>query len=425
MRPKTFLANDHDIDHSQIDSEALYVIDKLKQAGHTAYLVGGGVRDLLIKRSPKDFDISTSASPEEIKDIFKRSCLLIGRRFRLAHIRFGHKVIEVSTFRSGDNESDLIIRDNTWGTEEEDVIRRDFTINGLFYDPTNRTVIDYVGGWEDIHKGILRTIGNPQIRFKQDPVRMIRLIKFRARYGLEIDPETKKALLMCKQEITKSSPARILEEIFRMLESGAAAQFFHLMSKSGMLQLIFPSLAAFLENQDGRSAYDLLIIADQINQNSKEKPIERAVLTSCLLFPFLEKEINKQFIQQNKIPHLGEIIVLTSALTKEIVTSSFSHFPRRISTTMNTIMTIQYRLTPLSGKRHYRNKLLRSKEFPSALAFLKIRALANKEHMDAYMGWKNIYRQTARQSTRRGHHHHPAPPEKEKIPPDGKEQPPA
>lgn len=414
MLPKTFLANEHDIDHTQIDSEALYVINKLKQAGHTAYLVGGGVRDLLIKRSPKDFDISTSARPEEIKDIFKRSCILIGKRFRLAHIRFGHKIIEVSTFRSGDNDSDLIIRDNTWGTEEEDVMRRDFTINGLLYDPTNHTVIDYVGGWEDIHKRVLRTIGNPDIRFRQDPVRMIRLIKFRARYGLSIERETKKALLHCKEEITKSSPARILEEILRMLESGASAQFLHLMGQSGMLRLIFPSLATFLELEEGKKTYDLLLVADQMNQSNKSKMLDRSILTSCLIYPFLEREIRTQFIEKENVPHLGEILLTTSSLIKDVMTSSFSHFPRRISTLMSAILAMQYRLTPISGKRHYRIKLLKSKEFPLALAFLKIRALADKRYMEAYMDWKNAYRQTMRQGTRR-EHAHPPPHEKAMI----------
>lgn len=418
MRPKTFLASEHDIDHSQIDSDALYVINKLKDAGYTAYLVGGGVRDLLIQRSPKDFDISTSASPEEIKSVFKRSCLLIGRRFRLAHIRFGHKVIEVSTFRSGDNESDLIIRDNTWGTEEEDVIRRDFTINGLLYDPTNHTVIDYVGGWEDIHKKTLRTIGEPSIRFRQDPVRMIRLLKFRARYGLEIDNDTKEALLKCRDEITKSSPARIQEEILRMLESGASAQFFHLMTQAGLLQLIFPSLASFLESENGQKAYDLLEIADRMNQNSRIKPLERPVLTSCLLYPILEKEVETQFLRNGIFPHLGEIMMVTSALTKAIVTSSFAHFPRRISTIMNNIISTQYRLTPISGKRHYRNKLLRSKEFPLALKFLKLRAVADKDLMDAYTAWKNVFRQFLRQGMRKGHHH--PPPHKKRKTPDAR-----
>ena len=407
MRPKQFLASEHDIDHSQIDTEAIYVLRKLKDAGYSAYLVGGSVRDLLVKRTPKDFDISTSARPEEIKALFRGKCLLIGRRFRLAHIRFGHKIIEVSTFRSGDNDSDLIIRDNTWGTEEEDGIRRDFTINGLFYDPSNHMVIDYVGGWDDIHQGVIRTIGEPNIRFKQDPVRMIRLLKFRARFGFEIESETKQALLENRDELIKSSPARILEEILRMLESGSASPFFHLMAQSGLLSLIFPSLAKVLEGSFGDKIYSLLQIADQVNQNNLQRPLQRAVLTSCILFPILENEIETQFLDKGKIPHLGEVIMTTSELIKKIVTSSFSHFPRRISTTMATIMSLQYRLTPLTKKRHYRSRLLRSKEFPLALKFLKLRAAANSKLMKAYNSWNNVYRQYQRQGVRKGPHHPP------------------
>ena len=183
------------------------------------------MRDLLLDKKPKDFDISTSAEPEEIKQLF-RSCILIGRRFRLAHIRFGKKILEVSTFRSGDAENDeLILRDNKWGTPEQDVLRRDFTINGLFYDPSTQTIIDYVGGYPDLQKKVLRTIGQPFIRFRQDPVRMLRLIKFQARFGFDVDSAARIALLECRQEIVKSSSARIQEELLRMLESGASEPF--------------------------------------------------------------------------------------------------------------------------------------------------------------------------------------------------------
>ena len=405
MRPKIFHATEHDIDSSMLDADALFVLNKFHEAGYSAYLVGGSVRDLLVKRVPKDFDISTSAKPEEIKKLFRRQCILIGKRFRLAHIRFGRKIIEVSTFRTGDNDSDLIIRDNQWGTPEEDALRRDFTINGLFYDPTNHSVIDYAGGWEDIHKGILRTIGNPEIRFKQDPVRMIRLVKFRARFGFEIEMETKNALKQCIDEIVKSSPARILEEIFRMLESGASSSFFHLMKDSGLLKILFPVLTEFLESAHGQTIYDLLSAADQINMNSRY-PLERPVLVSCLLFPLLESEIQKEYLSKNHTPHLGEIIMLTGSLIKGIMTSSVSHFPRRMSSSMSYILSTQYRLTPLSGKQQHPTKFMRNKEFGLAIKFLKVRALCNKDVVDAYGGWNRQYRHY----NRRGEHKKPPHP---------------
>ena len=186
MRPKIYSKKEHGISIDLFDSDALYAICKLQQAGFQAYVVGGSIRDLLLGHIPKDFDISTSARPEQIKSLFQRQCLLIGRRFRLAHLRFGSKVIETSTFRSGENSDSLILRDNTWGSEEEDVIRRDFTMNALFYDPSREIIIDYVGGVEDIHKKILRSIGNPWVRFKQDPVRMLRCLKFQARFNCHI-----------------------------------------------------------------------------------------------------------------------------------------------------------------------------------------------------------------------------------------------
>ncbi len=422
MRPKEFVADEHEIDPSQIDADALFVIQKLNEEGFKAYLVGGSVRDLLCKRIPKDYDISTSARPQEIKRIFRRNCFLIGKRFRLAHIRFGHKVIEVSTFRSGDNDSDLIIRDNTWGSEEEDVLRRDFTINGLFYDPFHHKVIDYVGGWEDIHKKVLRTIGDPLIRFKQDPVRMIRLLKFRARFGFEIAPETKQALLESREEIMKSSPARVLEEMLRMLESGAGAPFLYLMIQAKMLKLIFPALNAFLESPEGGKIYNLLNIADQLNKQDLKHPLDRSVLTSCLLYPILEKEIHNRFIAQEQTPNLGDVMTSAHALITASVTASFTHFPRRISSTMALIMAMQYRLTPPSGKRSYRPKILGMKEFTLALQFLKMRAVVDRRLVESYNSWNNAWRQFQKKGVHKKHSYTPF---QQEAPHDVQEEQPA
>lgn len=410
MRPKTYITGEHDLDQSLIDADALWVVKKLQDAGYTAFLVGGSVRDLLIGQAPKDFDISTSAKPEEIKDIFKRQCLLIGRRFRLAHIRFGHKVIEVSTFRSGDNESDLIIRDNQWGSEEEDVLRRDFTINGLLYDPTTHTIIDYVGGWEDIHKKVIRSIGDPMIRFKQDPVRMIRLLKFRARIEFDIDPESKKALLECKNELIKSSPARILEEFFRMLESGSSKPFLKMMHATGLLKLIFPTLSSFLGGESGKKIYQYLAAADQINSNLRGQKLERPILTSCLLYPILEKEIKTQFVDKEVQVQISHILSLTSTLIKLVVTSSFAHFPKAMSANMGYIMSSQFRMTPPSGKRHYRSKLLMHKEFHLAIKFMKIRSMVDEKLTEAYTTWSKVYKHHKDHDDHRGHPH--APPQK-------------
>lgn len=410
MQPKILTAKEHEIDESLIDTDALTVMSRLRQAGFTAYLVGGSVRDLITKKVPKDFDISTSALPEQIKQIFNRQCILIGRRFRLAHVRFGHKIFEVSTFRSGENDSDLILRDNEWGTPEEDVLRRDFTINGLFYDPATHSIIDYVGGWEDAKKGVLRSIGDPSVRFKQDPVRMIRLLKFRARFGFEIEVEARKALIKNREEIVKSSPARVLEEIFKMLESGASAPFFMLLTDSGLLEHLFLPLNHFLLGRNGQEVFKYLSVADKISVNSPKNPIDRALLTACLLFPILETELHTQFTMKGLTPHIGDVLMFSSAVIKAVVNTSFSHFPRKISSSTAFILATQYRLTPTSGKRHPRPKLMRMKEFDLALKFLKIRALVNDKYMEDYNFWINLRRQNEKHGERKIHHPPPHKP---------------
>jgi poly(A) polymerase len=404
VQARIYPASDHEIDFNLIDADALWVVRRLREAGYSAYIVGGSIRDMLAKRVPKDFDISTSALPEQIRDLFGRRCILIGKRFRLAHIRFGHhKYIEVSTFRSGENDGDLIVRDNQWGTEEEDVLRRDFTINGLFYDPESHTVIDYVGGWDDAHTKLLRCIGDPLVRFKQDPVRMIRLLKFQARLDFNIDEAATKAIQQCREEITKSAPARILEEMLRMLESGYSAKFFKLLDTWGFLELIFPSLTHFIQRSEGKKVYDFLEAADQMHLQNQGKTLDRAILTSCLLYPVLEKEIESQFTRKNEVPHIGDILMTTNALISAFVMTSFSHFPRRLSTTMGIILSNQYRLTPISGKRHPKPKLLRNKEFGLSLLFLKIRALLDNDLMHVYDSWNEMYHQCDR--TNKPHSH--------------------
>lgn len=398
MKPKFYSSDKHKIKEENIDPEALNVIKKLRKAGHLAYLVGGSVRDLLINVTPKDFDISTSAKPEEIKHIF-RNCLLIGRRFRLAHIRFGRNVLEVSTFRSGDIEnSELIIRDNQWGSPEEDVLRRDFTINGMFYDPVKNEVIDYVNGWHDIKKKLLRSIGVPQDRFIQDPVRMIRLLKFQARLGFSIDPETINALHKCREEILKSSPARVLEETFKMLESGFSKPFFELMVNSGIMKYLYPALDHFLKGQYAKDIYKYLEIADKLYHENNKSFLDRAVLTSCLVFPILQREIEYQFIKKDAPPSLGDLFFLSHTLIKGFVTTSFPHFPRRLRTALNFIIDAQFRLIPIPHNRMKREKILFHEDFPLALEFLKIRSMANEELIESYSIWKQQYKQHAKRN---------------------------
>ena len=222
------------------DPDALKVVRRLLSAGHEAYLVGGCVRDLYVGRTPKDFDVATSATPEEIRKLFRNS-RIIGRRFRLAHVFFGSKVIETSTFRSkprddGDPDDPLITQDNEWGSVEDDARRRDFTINALFYDVETERVVDFVDGLADLDGGIVRTIGEPELRFREDPVRMIRAVKFAARLDFEFEDATWQALVEVAPDVVKCSRARLLEEIYKLMRSGASRRCFELLLEGGLLE---------------------------------------------------------------------------------------------------------------------------------------------------------------------------------------------
>lgn len=385
MQPKIYTISDHRIPSEKIDQHAFYVIHKLRQAGHKAYLVGGGVRDLLLNQRPKDFDVSTSAKPEEVRAIF-RNAILIGRRFRLAHIRFGKKVIEVSTFRAGETGAELIVRDNVWGTEEEDVLRRDFTINGLFYDPETQEVIDYVGGYPDLEKRILRTIGEPKVRFSQDPVRMIRLLKFCARFSFDIEKPTFEALLNCKKEILKSSSVRIFEELLRMLESGASKSFFHLLKEYGLLHPLLPELAHYLESRPDNL---ILPILGEIDAEIKKNPaqtFDRSLLLAAMIFPIFDDFLKMQSKDREKPLHLGQIAEASHHVI-DCIFNPFFKIPRRIRAIIGFLLTTQYRLIPLDGRPARRSRAPRDFFFPIALHLLKLRTAVQPELLPHYTFW--------------------------------------
>src|SRR5438093_11035009 len=240
VEPRVISREEHTLSRRDIDPDALKVLYRLRQGDHIAYLVGGSVRDLLLGRRPKDFDIGTSAHPYQVKKLF-RNCWIIGRRFRLAHVKFGMKVVEVATFRrqvvAGEEVvadgvpapdpttpegEQLIHHDNTFGTPEEDAFRRDFTINALFYDIATFSVIDYVGGLEDLRAGVVRSIGDPEVRLREDPVRMLRAVALAARLNFTIDPPVVDAIRALRHEIARSSPPRMLEEYYKILRAGSA-----------------------------------------------------------------------------------------------------------------------------------------------------------------------------------------------------------
>ena len=252
---------DHCISRKNIDQDALRVLYRLDKLGYTAYLVGGGVRDLLLGREPKDFDVGTSAKPNEVKHAF-RNCFLIGRRFRLAHICFGRKVIETATFRQNSQTVGEIIEhasegpfeDNTFGTPETDAYRRDFTVNGLFYNIRDFSVIDWVGGLKDLEKKVIRSIGDPMIRFREDPVRMMRAIKFASRLGFKIEKDTDKAMRKLHSMILSASAPRVCEEVFRLFPYGKSEEAFRMMWDYGLMDDLLPELADFIKKDGGQKS---------------------------------------------------------------------------------------------------------------------------------------------------------------------------
>jgi poly(A) polymerase len=392
VKPKIIKKSTHRLERESFDQDALKVLQKLKDAGYKAYLVGGCIRDLLLKKQPKDFDISTSAKPEEIKKLF-RNCILIGKRFRLAHLRFGrNKILEVSTFRSGDTETEeLITRDNLWGTEEEDVLRRDFTINGLFYDSENETIIDYVDGYKDLQEHCLKTIGQAFVRFKQDPVRMIRCIKFQARFDLEVEDQTKQALVECRKEIVKSSQARILEELLRMLESTKSKIFFHLMTKFGLLESLLPTLGHFLEHKDGGQIYQFLDQVDHYVLRGGHERISRSFLLCSIVFPILDHHLKIHIQTKEKPIHLGIIQSECNFLIDQIF-RPFFHLPKKMKIKMAAILTTQYRLTPLDKKPYKRIRIPKTSEFELSLDFLKFRSAIHQDLEQCYDEWCSAYK---------------------------------
>ena len=293
----------HSLSRSQIDPDALKVLYRLHQNSYVAYLVGGSVRDLLLGRRPKDFDIGTSAHPYQVKRLFK-NCWVIGRRFRLAHVRFGMKTIEVATFRrkvtaeelaaaeeaaaelretpeEGNAGPGLIHRENTFGTPEEDAFRRDFTINALFYDIGTFSIIDYTGGLEDLRAGIVRSIGDPAERFHEDPVRMLRAIAMAARLGFTIDAPIDHAIGSGRAEIARSAPARLIEEFYKLLRSGASEQAFRMMAERRLLEPI----AHDLQKGAGDRLWQSLAAVDAYRKRHEDVPdtLTNAVLLGSLL----------------------------------------------------------------------------------------------------------------------------------------------
>jgi len=366
-----------------IDEEALKVLYRLHRHGYLAYLVGGSVRDLLLGKTPKDFDVATNAHPHEIHALFKNS-RIIGRRFRLVHVFFkGGKVVEVSTFRShsefeetltGDGQ---ILRTDSFGTPQEDALRRDITINGLFYNIANFTIIDYVGGKADLDRKVIRTIGDPDEKFKQDPVRMIRIIRHAARTGFRIEEKTYQAILRHREEIKKCSPSRVRDEFLRELKEGAAASSLRLMIETGLFFSLFPDLRRVFGDQNPHQKKDrkyflsLFNLIDELIR--KGRPVPDQILLALLIHPFSQRIVPEH-------PYIGErerFIYFVESIRWAIdqMLTPYS-IPRGIKEIVSQILVAQSSLRKSLKKGAFPKRLRMKKYFEDAVLFWGIEARA-------------------------------------------------
>jgi poly(A) polymerase len=370
--------SEHSISRAQISEHALKVLYRLQKSGYDAYLVGGCVRDLLLGREPKDFDVVTNAHPEQIKGVF-RNCRLIGRRFRLAHVHFGNEVIEVATFRGFGSEQDdnqvtndegRLLRDNVYGTIEQDVWRRDFTVNALYYNIKDFSVVDYTGGMDDHKSGTLRLIGDPETRFREDPVRMLRAVRFAVKLGFNIDPDCQKAMYGSADLLYSIPSARLYDEVLKLFLSGYALQTFEMLRHYGLFQVLFPDTEKSLAVEENGFPKLLLIKA---LQNSDNRIAEGKTVTPYFLLAAFLWEPLRMLARLNQERGMDDYNAFQSAAS-EILSRQVKRtaFPRHISLAMREVWSLQPKFEQRVGPRPAR--LLTHPRFRAAYDFLLIRA---------------------------------------------------
>ncbi len=388
--------DDHEISRQHIDKSALDVLYSLKRAGYEAYLVGGGVRDLLLGLEPKDFDVVTNASPDEIKAVFKHRCQLIGRRFRLAHVRFGRQVIEVATFRGEEDGSERqvdaagrLIRDNVYGSMDEDVWRRDFTVNALYYDITDFSLVDYVEGLDDLDDGLLRLIGDPETRYREDPVRMIRAIRFAAKLGFAIEPATEKPLFHLGPLLEDVSHARMFEEVLKLFHSGVAVEVFEKLRHYDLFRHLFPLTDAMLTTELDHFPRRLVLEALKSTDAriQEDKPVNPAFLFAALLWePMLQrmqKHLAGGMIEQDAL-YAAANDVIEQQIRRTAI-------PKRFTAQMRDIWNLQFRLPKRFGARA--QQLRAHPRFRAAYDFIGIRVAAGEDELAELFDWWTAYQE--------------------------------
>jgi poly(A) polymerase len=386
---------EHVISRANVSECALKVLYRLKNAGYQAYLVGGGVRDLLLGHEPKDFDVATDARPEEIRKLF-RNCRLIGRRFRLAHVCFGHQIVEVATFRALHDPEKLdagaselrieggrIVRDNIYGSIEEDAWRRDFTVNALYYNISNFTVADYVGGLNDLQSGVLRMIGDPVQRYREDPVRMLRAVRFAAKLGFRFHPRTNAPLHELGHLLKDISPSRLFDETLKLFLGGCALQTFELLRHYNLFGYLFPLTEGSLaRDQDGFSS----IFLAKALANTDARSAEDKAVTPAFLFAVLLWEPTRLLVEKELRAGLSPGDALRTAAA-EVLARQVKHtaIPKRLSMPMREIWALQPRLADRCAKRV--SRLLAHPRFRAGYDFMMLRAEAGEVSQDLAEWW--------------------------------------
>ncbi|MDI9240358.1 polynucleotide adenylyltransferase PcnB [Lysobacter sp. LF1] len=382
----------HNVSRRDISPNALRVLYRLREGGFTACLVGGAVRDLLIGGHPKDFDVATDATPEEVRALF-RNCRLIGRRFRLAHVVYGREIIEVATFRSnsddgsGDRETHeggRLLRDNVYGTIEEDAVRRDFTANALYYAIEDFSVRDYVGGYEDVRNRLMRLIGDPETRYREDPVRMLRAVRLAAKLDFEIEAATAAPIPQLAPLLREAAPARLFEECLKLFLSGHAVASFQGLERHGLLGALLPETAAALKSNRSGALRRMLLegLKGTDARVANDEPVSPAFLFALLLWPAYCRALAS--LQAQGV-HIAEA-QRRAADRVTVHQLEAIALPRRFSLPMQEIWLLQPRFSQRQRKRVFR--LLAHPRFRAAFDFLTLRLSASDEHAEDVAFWR-------------------------------------
>ncbi len=376
----------HDLKRDAISPATAKVCAVLREAGFSGYVVGGAVRDLLLGITPKDFDVATDARPEQVRPLFRRA-IIIGRRFRLVHVMLGPETIEVSTFRAADpetaekDEHGRVLRDNVFGTQEEDARRRDFTVNALYFDPQTEEVVDFHGGLADLKKRVLRVIGDPQTRYREDPIRMLRAVRLAAKLGLMLDPATREPIRALAPLLERVPPARLFDEMLKLLLSGHASACLRQLRDVGLHKGVLPLLDVILEQPLGER-FVTLALAQTDERVLAGRPVSPAFLFAALLWhEVLAAWKARQARGERAMPALEAAMddVLDTQCAKLAIT-------RKLTATMREVWAMQPRFEQRSGQRAYR--LFEAARFRMAYDFLALRAASGEVPAELEAWWR-------------------------------------